>query len=153
MTALPLLTEPPRVELAHIGGSGTWAFPYPDGALDDHPSLSVRVVEPDLRFATPFGPSPSFRLCRLSDRRTGRGRDYLYVWMHGIETASRSDAPGRSALASERVFDVLARAGARRVFVDNSTGGVARTCRPGTSWSSETSSICRGRCRGPCLLG
>jgi 5'-methylthioadenosine phosphorylase len=130
MTALPLASDPPRVELAHIGGSGTWAFAYPDGALDGHPHLSVRVVQPDLRFATPFGPSPPFRLCRLTDQRTGRERDYLYVWMHGIDPENRSDAPGASARASERVFDVLARAGVRHVLIDNSTGGVAHDLAP-----------------------
>lgn len=130
MATPPLLAGPPHVELAHIGGSGTWAFAYPDGALDGHPHLSVKVVEPDLRFATPFGPSPSFRLCRLTDGRTGRELDYLYVWMHGIDPQDKSDAPGQSALAAERVFDVLARAGVRRVFVDNSTGGLAEDLSP-----------------------
>ena len=122
--------EPPSAPLAHIGGSGTWAFPYPDGALDGHPHLSVEVVQPDLRFATPYGPSPSFRLCRLTDRRTGRSTDYLYVWMHGLDPENRSEAPGTGARASERVFDVLRRAGVRRVVVDNSTGGVAEDLRP-----------------------
>ncbi len=124
------MTEPPGVEFAHIGGSGTWGFRYPDGALDGHPSLSVRVVEPELRFATPFGPSPAFRRCRLTDARTGVERDFLYVCMHGIDPANRSDAPGESARASERVFDVLARAGVRNVFVDNSTGAVAEGLAP-----------------------
>jgi 5'-methylthioadenosine phosphorylase len=124
------MSEPPAARLAHIGGSGTWAFPYPDGALADHPHLAVEVVEPDLRFATPYGPSPAFRLCRLTDRRSGRATDYLYVWMHGIDPENRSDAPGNSVWASERVFDVLARAGVRRVIVDNSTGGVAEDLGP-----------------------
>jgi len=43
----------------------------------------VKVVDPEIRADTPFGASPSFRLCRLTDRRTGTERDYLYVWMHG----------------------------------------------------------------------
>jgi purine nucleoside phosphorylase len=119
------MVTPPRARFAHIGGSGTWAFPYPDGALDGHPHLSVEIVEPDVQVATSFGPSPSFRLCRLTDRRTREARDYLYVWMHGIDPANPSDAPGQSARASERVFDVLARAGVEYVFVDNSTGAVA----------------------------
>jgi len=122
--------EPPPVQLAHIGGSGTWAFPYPDGALDRHPYLSVEVKAPDIRVATPYGPSPSFRLCRLTDRRTGRATDYLYVWMHGLDPENRSEGPGTGARASERVFDVLHRAGVRRVIVDNSTGGVAEDLRP-----------------------
>jgi 5'-methylthioadenosine phosphorylase len=122
--------EPPHAELAHIGGSGTWAFPYPDGALDGHPHLTVDVVRPDIRLATPYGPSPAFRLCRLTDRRTGRATDYLYVWMHGIDPESRTDAPGNSVRASERVFDVLARAGVRRVLVDNSTGALGADLRP-----------------------
>ena len=45
--------------------------------------LSVEVVQPDIQVATPYGPSPSFRLCRLTDGRTRRSTDYLYVWMHG----------------------------------------------------------------------
>jgi purine nucleoside phosphorylase len=120
----------PRAAFAHIGGSGTWAFPYPDGALDGHPYLSVKVVDPEIQVETPFGPSPPFRLCRLADHRTGEERDYLYVWMHGIEAASRVDAPDWSVRASERVFDVLARAGVRAVFVDNSTGAVAEGLGP-----------------------
>jgi purine nucleoside phosphorylase len=98
--------------------------------MDGHPHLSVRVIQPDIQVATPYGPSPSFRLCRLTDRRTARSTDYLYVWMHGIDPENRSDAPGMSGKASERVFDVLYRAGVRRVIVDNSTGGVAEDLRP-----------------------
>jgi purine nucleoside phosphorylase len=124
------MPEPPPARLAHIGGSGTWAFPYPDGALDGHPYLSVEVVLPEIRVATPYGPSPAFRLCRLTDRRSARSTDYLYVWMHGIDPENRSDAPGNSARASERVFDVLGRAGVRRVIVDNSTGAIAEDVHP-----------------------
>ncbi len=120
----------PRVQFAHIGGSGTWGFRYPDGALGGHPNLSVDVIDPDIQTDTPFGPSPSFRLCRVTDRRSDAARDYLYVWMHGIDPASRADAPDESARATERVFDVLARAGVRQVFVDNSTGGVAADLSP-----------------------
>jgi purine nucleoside phosphorylase len=125
-----LWSDPPAARLAHIGGSGTWAFPYPDGALDGHPHLAVEVVQPHVVVATPYGLSPAFRLCRLTDRRAGRSTDYLYVWMHGIDPENRSDAPGNSARASERVFDVLQRAGVRRVIVDNSTGAVAEDLRP-----------------------
>lgn len=124
------MTELPRVEYAHIGGSGTWGFPYPDGALDEHPYLSIEVVEPNIRVDTPFGQSPSFRLCRLEDRRSGAERDFLYVWMHGIDPASRAEAPEPSGRASERVFDVLERAGVRQVFVDNSTGSIAEGLDP-----------------------
>jgi purine nucleoside phosphorylase len=122
--------EPPSAPLAHIGGSGTWAFPYPNGALAGHTYLSVEVTQPDIRVATPYGPSPSFRLCRLTDRRTDRGTDFLYVWMHGLDPENRAERPGSGAQASERVFDVLHRAGVRRVIVDNSTGGVAEDLRP-----------------------
>jgi 5'-methylthioadenosine phosphorylase len=124
------MLEPPPARLAHIGGSGTWGFRYPDGALVGHPHLAVEVVRADVRVATPYGPSPAFRLCRLTDGRTGRATDFLYVWMHGIDPESRTDAPGDSARASERVFDVLARAGVRKVIVDNSTGAVAEDLAP-----------------------
>ena len=125
------MSEPPAARLAHIGGSGTWAFPYPDGALDGHPHLAVEVVRAAHPGRDPVSARrPPFRLCRLTDRRTGRSTDYLYVWMHGIDPENRSDAPGNSARASERVFDVLQRAGVRRVIVDNSTGGVAEDLSP-----------------------
>ena len=124
------MSDPPVARLAHIGGSGTWAFPYPDGALARHPYLAVDVVQPHIQVATPFGPSPAFRLCRLTDRRAGRSTDFLYVWMHGLDPDTRSEAPGTSVRASERVFDVLQRAGVRRVLIDNSTGGVAEGLSP-----------------------
>jgi purine nucleoside phosphorylase len=124
------VTSLPSVRFAHIGGSGTWGFRYPDVSLDGHPHLAVRVVVPEIRTETPFGPSPPFRLCRLTDRRAGTETDFLYVWMHGLNPDDEGDAPGRSAVASERVFDVLARAGVREVVVDNSTGGVAEDLRP-----------------------
>src|SRR4051794_4893284 len=122
------MDELPRVSFAHIGGSGTWGFRYPDGTLDGHPYLSVRVVEPDIRTETPYGPSPSFRLCRVTDSRSGAERDFLYVWMHGIDPARPAGQP--SAVATERVFDVLHRCGVRQVVVDNSTGGIAEELSP-----------------------
>lgn len=122
------MPELPRLTFAHIGGSGTWGFPYPDGALDGHPYLSVRVVDPDIQVETPFGPSPSFRHCRVTDRRSGAERDYLYVWMHGIDPNRPAGVP--SAVATERVFDVLSRCGVRQVIVDNSTGGIAEGLDP-----------------------
>lgn len=124
----------PRVDFAHIGGSGTWAFAYPAGALDGHARLAAEVVEPEIRVPTAFGPSPSFRLCRVTDRRAGAAWEYLYVWMHGLDPATAPshaiDAPDTSVRASERVFEVLARAGVRQVFVDNSTGAVAEDLAP-----------------------
>ena len=46
------------------------------------------------------------------------------------QSAGRLDAPGRSLAASERVFDVLARAGVERVLVDNSSGAIAEDLAP-----------------------
>ncbi len=122
------MSDLPQVAFAHIGGSGTWGFPYPDGALDGHPYLSVTVLEPDIQTETPYGPSPSFRLCRVTDRRSGAERDYLYVWMHGIDPRRAAGEP--SARASERVFDVLHRCGVRQVLIDNSTGGISESLSP-----------------------
>jgi purine nucleoside phosphorylase len=122
------MTELPQVTFAHIGGSGTWGFPYPDDALGGHPYLSVRVVDPDIQVDTPFGPSPSFRRCRVTDSRSGAARDFLYVWMHGIDPARPAGQP--SGVATERVFDVLNRCGVRQVIVDNSTGSIAEDLNP-----------------------
>jgi purine nucleoside phosphorylase len=122
------MSELPRVAFAHIGGSGTWGFPYPDSALNEHPYLAVRVIEPEIQTETPYGPSPSFRRCRVTDRRSGAERDFLYVWMHGIDPGRMAGEP--SARASERVFDVLHRCGVRQVLIDNSTGGVSESAAP-----------------------
>jgi 5'-methylthioadenosine phosphorylase len=122
------MDELPRVQFAHIGGSGTWGFRYPDGTLEGHPYLSVQVVDPHIQVETPYGPSPSFRRCRITDRRTGTERDYLYVWMHGIDPSRPAGQP--SAVATERVFDVLHRCGVRQVIIDNSTGGVSEGLNP-----------------------
>jgi purine nucleoside phosphorylase len=122
------MDELPRVTFAHIGGSGTWGFRYPDGALDGHPYLSVQVVDPDIRTETQFGPSPAFRRCRVTDRRSGAERDFLYVWMHGLDPGRPAGEP--TAVATERVFDVLHRCGVRQVLVDNSTGGIAEDLSP-----------------------
>ena len=63
----------------------------------------------------------------ITDVGSGAERDYLYVWMHGIDP---SGAGQPSAVATERVFDVLHRCGVRQVIVDNSTGGVAEGLSP-----------------------
>jgi purine nucleoside phosphorylase len=118
----------PQVTFAHIGGSGTWGFRYPDGALEGHPYLSVAVEDPNIRVETPYGPSPSFRRCRITDRRTSAEREYLYVWMHGIDPTRPAGQP--SSVATERVFDVLHRCGVNQVIVDNSTGGIAEDLNP-----------------------
>jgi purine nucleoside phosphorylase len=64
----------------------------------------------------------------VTDRRSGAERDYLYVWMHGIDPSRPAGQP--SGVATERVFDVLNRCGVRQVVVDNSTGGIAEELNP-----------------------
>jgi purine nucleoside phosphorylase len=48
--------------------------------------------------------------------------------MHGIDPERPAGQP--SAVATERVFDVLSRCGVRQVVIDNSTGGIAEDLSP-----------------------
>ena len=117
-------TARPHRRVRHVGVS------LPGRRPGRHPYLSVEVVQPDIRVATPYGPSPVVPPLPVDRPPHGPSTDYLYVWMHGLDPENRSEAPGTGARASERVFDVLHRAGVRRVIVDNSTGGVAEDLRP-----------------------
>lgn len=125
----------PRVAFANVGGSGSWAFRFPEGVFAADAPLSVRRLEGPLVFETPYGDSPPFGLYELLDRRTGRARQFLRVWMHGLQpgavhaTANDPHA-GTPMRAAERVFAVLRRAETKWVLVDASVGGVNKLLDP-----------------------
>ena len=118
----------PAVAFAHVGGSGSWGFDYPRGVFGADQPLEVRRVDGPLVFETPYGPSPPFGLYELHDRQTDARRQYLRVWMHGLEPADELTADDPYAAtpmrAAEKVFSVLEQAGTRWVLIDASVGGI-----------------------------
>jgi 5'-methylthioadenosine phosphorylase len=104
----------PSAAFAVIGGSGTQGGPFPG---DLHPE--VRLLADDLVFATPFGESPPFGLFALGERQV------LHVCMHGW----RPGVP--RGTASRQVFDVLHRAGVRRIVSDAGVGSLNHLLDPG----------------------
>ncbi|HEY3110266.1 MAG TPA: hypothetical protein VGL23_16015 [Chloroflexota bacterium] len=119
----------PGVAFANIGGSGSWGYRFPDGALAADGPLAVRRVEARLVFETPFGDSPPFGLYELTNRATGLTRRFLRVWMHGLQPGVVQPTPedphaGTAMRAAEKVFSVLRRAGTKWILVDASVGGI-----------------------------
>lgn len=116
MNGDPFTAEVPRADLAFIGGSGTFDLDFPaDLGLGD-----VDILEKNLVFATPFGPSPP-----LSTLRLPRGRRVITCRLHGWR-------PGVSRrAASQQIFWVFREAGVKRVLAEGGVGTVHPHSRPG----------------------
>jgi len=100
--------EIPAAEWAVIGGSGTCGCSFPEDA-----GAGARLLEDNLSFETPFGPSPSWRLFE-----TAAGKRCLTVRLHGWrEGVSRGDA-------SRQVFSVLHRAGVKNIISEAGVGSL-----------------------------
>jgi 5'-methylthioadenosine phosphorylase len=125
----------PQVLFANVGGSGSWAYRFPEGVFAPDDPLAVRRLEGPLVFETPYGESPPFGLYELLDRRRGRRREFLRVWMHGLQPEAVGNTPedplaATPLRAAEKVFAVLRRAGTRWVLVDASVGGLNKLLDP-----------------------
>jgi len=91
----------PSVKMAVIGGSAIMGSGFPtnfDG---------VEIIEEDVVFDTPFGPSAPFTYASIGDA------EFLFVPFHGILREIRNTEPNS---AGERVFYVLMRAGVRKIL-------------------------------------
>lgn len=106
----------PQADLAFIGGSGTFDIDFPaDLGLGD-----VDVLEKNLVFATPFGPSPPLNYLLLP-----RGRKVITCRMHGWR-------PGVSRrAASQQIFWAFREAGVKRILAEGGVGTVHPDSRPG----------------------
>ncbi|UCD46042.1 MAG: MTAP family purine nucleoside phosphorylase [Candidatus Bathyarchaeota archaeon] len=91
----------PEVVVAVIGGSAIIGSGFP-GALE-----GVEVIEEDIVYETPFGPSAPFTRASLE------GKEFLYVPFHGITDEIRNTEPDS---AGERLFYVLMKAGVRKII-------------------------------------
>ena len=127
-------SDVPSVRFANVGGSGSWAYRFPEGVFAPGDPLAVRRLDGPLVFETPYGESPPFGLYELTDKRTGERRELLRVWMHGLhpEAVATPDDPHAATpmRAAEKVFAVLRRAGVQWVLVDASVGGINKLLDP-----------------------
>ncbi|HBT46450.1 MAG TPA: phosphorylase [Peptococcaceae bacterium] len=104
-------TEIPQVPIALIGGSGTFSLRLPE----DLELPGVEVLEDDLVYATPWGPSPSLKLFSLP---TNPPRQIVTVKMHGR-------LPGVSwGEASRRLFWVFRQAGVKKIVAEGGVGSI-----------------------------
>jgi 5'-methylthioadenosine phosphorylase len=105
----------PQTPFALIGGSSTFSLRFPEdlGAPD------TEVLEDRMRFDTPYGLSPAFRLFRVA------GKDVLTVKMHGWRPGEVS-----RGVASQQLFWVLGQAGVRKIYAEGGVGACNHLLRP-----------------------
>lgn len=99
----------PKVNLAFIGGSSTFAINFPE----DLKLEGVKVLDRKI-FLTPFGESPEFKLFEVN------GEPVLTLRMHGWRAGvSRADA-------SRQIFWVLEKAGVKSILAEGGVGAIKR---------------------------
>jgi 5'-methylthioadenosine phosphorylase len=106
----------PQVAFGLIGGSGTLGARFPE----DAGLPGVSVVERDLVFETPYGPTTKIKLGRIAPSETvdGLERLFLTVRMHGWR-------PGQPRMVgSQQVFWVFQQAEVKRVISNAGVGSV-----------------------------
>ncbi|AEG60543.1 MTAP family purine nucleoside phosphorylase [Desulforamulus ruminis] len=104
----------PYADYAIIGGSSTFSISFPEDL--SHPD--VEVLGQELVFATPYGPSPAFKLFLLGEKRV------LTLKMHGWrEGFSRADA-------SRQIFWVFREAGVKKIMAEGGVGSINHLLKP-----------------------
>ena len=104
----------PTAGYAIIGGSSTFSIRFPE-ELDE---ADVEVVEDGLRFETPYGESPPFKLFKVGDRRVLACR--MHGWRSGV---TRADT-------SRQVFWVFREAGVKNILAEGGVGAVNHLLNP-----------------------
>jgi len=110
------MTDIPPVKTAVLGGSTTIGARFP------HDYSGVKVLQEEMIFDTPFGPTAPFTHAKY------RGKEFLYVDFHGITREIRNTQPDSSG---ERVFYVLWRAGVKKILGTALCGSTNRLLDPG----------------------
>ena len=112
----------PQTAFALISGSAGWGIKFPD----DLSEPGVCVLDRQMTFDTPWGPTSNWQLIELDASITadGRSRQVLNVFSHGmpIDTVEHS--------VVRRVGWVLGQAGARKVLADSTCGSLNRALQP-----------------------
>lgn len=109
------MSDIPKVKIAVLGGSTTIGAGFP------REYQGVKVLEDDLVFQTPFGPSAPFTLAEVDDKK------FLYVDFHGITQLIRNTEPNSSA---ERVFYVLWKSEVKKIIGTALCGSTNRLLDP-----------------------
>jgi 5'-methylthioadenosine phosphorylase len=120
----PLRDKPiPRVDFAVICGSAAWGLRFPE----DTEEAGVAVLQDQMTFDTPWGPSSEWKLWELSAAHTPEreARRALSVFSHGWPL-DRIDHE-----AHRRVFSVLQVAGVRCILASSTAGSLNRGILPG----------------------
>lgn len=123
MTSETAFCAIPQTGTAIITGSANWGLAFPE----DVGMPGVSVVERDLAFETPYGPTENWKLLELDGAITsdGRTRRVLCMYSHGNPRDHIDHACHR------RAFWVLMQAGVRRVLACSTIGAVNRAIQPG----------------------
>jgi 5'-methylthioadenosine phosphorylase len=99
----------PAAKLALIGGSSTFSISFPE----DIAFPSATLLEKKLKFQTPFGESPPFKLFEI------KNTPIYYCRMHGWRSGiSRADA-------SRQIFWVFKEAGVKRIISEGGVGAIS----------------------------
>jgi len=108
----------PNAEFAIVCGSANWGLRFPE----DVEEPGVTLVERDLQFDTPWGPSGDWKVLEIDGSRTsdGQARTVLTVFSHGWPL-DRIDHE-----AHRRVFWLLQEAGVRKVIACSTVGSLNR---------------------------
>ncbi len=109
------MSEIPRVKIAVLGGSTTIGAGFPRAYK------GVKIIENDMIFDTPFGPTAPFTHAEVD------GKEFLYVDFHGINKEIRNTQPDSSG---ERVFYVLWKAGVKKIIGTALCGSTNRLLDP-----------------------
>lgn len=107
----------PAVDFAFIGGSSTLSIEVPEDLGLDY----VEVLE-TLKFETPFGTSPEFKLLSICGNEGSRKvlTCRMHGWRRGVK---RGDA-------SRQVFWVFKQAGVKRIVAEGGVGAVNHLLNP-----------------------
>ena len=108
----------PKLDYAIICGSASWGIRFPE----DVGEPGVTVIERDIIFATPYGPSSEWKIVEFNGSITADGapRRALVVFSHGWPLDEIDHD------ASRRVFSVLQEAGVSKVLAMSTMGSLNR---------------------------
>jgi 5'-methylthioadenosine phosphorylase len=106
----------PPAEFAIITGSATWGLRFPEDVAEP----GVTVLQRDMTFTTPWGPTGEWKLLELDGARTAdhRPRRVLCVFSHGWPLDEIDHG------AQRRVAWTLQQAGVRRVLACSTLGSL-----------------------------
>ena len=108
-------SEIPQVKTAVIGGSSILGSGFPKEFN------GVELIEDDIVFETPFGPTAPFTRAEIG------GLEFLFVPFHGVTAKIKNTLPNS---AGERVFYVLMRAGVKKIIGTALCGSTNRLLDP-----------------------